>query len=89
MLIFKTEKQVKEVEVEVENYNECDKCKTPIITANGDAFDFTLEYVTGEAYDRGGSGKTKEMELCKKCSDQCIKLLEDNGYRITDREWDF
>jgi hypothetical protein len=89
MYVKKTEKQIKEVEVTTESYTLCDKCNQKIQTKGYDAFEFELEYKTGDSYPEGGSGEKKEMELCDKCADDCIQLLKDNGYRINESEWDY
>lgn len=89
MYVKKTEKQIKEVEVITESYSLCDKCNKKINIGVHDAFNFELEYKTGDNYPEGGSGDKKEMELCPKCADDCIKLLKDNGYRINESEWDY
>lgn len=90
MNIIKTEKQIKEVDVVIENYNICDKCNNKI--EKQDMFDsFKCEFIheTGESYPEGGSGEKQKMELCKKCVPELIQLLRDNGYRVTDSEWEF
>tara|TARA_R110000765_G_scaffold327923_1_gene418957 strand:+ start:458 stop:727 length:270 start_codon:yes stop_codon:yes gene_type:complete len=89
MYVKKTEKQIKEVEVITESYSLCDRCNEKIQTGSYDAFEFELEYKTGDSYPEGGSGEKKEMELCDKCADDCIQLLKDNGYRINESEWDW
>ena len=89
MYVKKTEKQTKEVEVTTESYSLCDKCNEKIQTRSYDAFTFELEYKTGNNYPERTSGNRKEMELCDKCADDCIKLLKDNGYRINESEWDW
>ena len=89
MYVKKTEKQIKEVDVVTESYSLCDKCNEKIRTGSYDAFEFELEYKTGSSYPEGGSGEKKEMELCDKCADDCIRLLKDNGYRINESQWDW
>jgi len=89
MYVKKTEKQTKVVDVVVESYHLCDKCNEKIHSSCYDAFEFDLEYKTGSSYPEGGNGEKREMELCSKCADDCIKLLKDNGYRINQSEWDW
>jgi hypothetical protein len=89
MYVKKTKKEIKEVEVVTESYNLCDKCNEEIQTPGFDAFEFELEYRTGETYPECGSGDKKEMELCAKCADDCIQLLKNNGYRINESKWDW
>lgn len=89
MNVKKTEKQIKEVEVIVENYNLCDKCNVRIGSGIYDAFNFELEHKTGSRYPEGGSGDVEKVELCHKCADDCMQLLKDNGYRINKSEWDY
>ena len=88
MYVKKTQKQIKEVEVTTESYHLCDKCNEKIQPGLFNAFEFKLEYITGENYPEGGRGEKKEMELCDKCADDCIQLLKDNGYRINESEWE-
>lgn len=86
MHVKKTGRRVREVVVE--SYNLCDKCNEIISIGNYDAFEFKLEYTTGDSYPEGGSGDKKEMELCSKCANDCIQLLKANGYRINESEWE-
>lgn len=80
MQVIKQEKQ--EVLVTTEHYNLCDKCNEKIEVDYYDAFNFELVYEVGTKCPEGGDGEEQTMELCQKCSDECIKLLKDNGYRI-------
>lgn len=83
------EKQLKEVEVIVERVNLCDKCNEKIEEKPYDAFEFEFVHKTGQSYPEGGSGDKQEMELCAKCAVDCVQLLKNNGYRITESEWDW
>ena len=67
----------------------CDKCNEKITSKMYDAVEFELEYKTGSCYPEGGNGNKYQMELCSKCSEDCIELLKDNGYRINESEWDY
>jgi len=89
MYVKKTENHIKEIEVTTESYNLCDKCNEKIQNGSYDAFLFELEYNTGDSYPTSGSGEKKEMELCDRCADNCIQLLNDNGYRINKSKWDW
>ena len=89
MEVIKTEKRMKEVEVTIERYTLCDKCNNKIERESSfDVFECKLEQRTGEHYPEGGSGEKDKMDLCQKCAKDCIKLLTDNGYRISHSEWD-
>lgn len=83
------EKQIKEVEVVVESYTECDRCKQRIENDYYDAFECTFEHKTGSIYPSGGSGKLENFDLCKSCAVIVVKLLEDNGIRINRSDWDY
>lgn len=89
MYVKKIEKQIKEVDVVVENYSLCDKCNVRIGSIGFDVSEFDLTYKTGISYPEFGHGKKKEMELCGKCADDCIKLLKEKGYRINESEWEY
>jgi hypothetical protein len=89
MEVVRKEKQIKEVDVTVECYNLCDKCNNKIEVARYDVFECELIHKVGTAYPEGGSGDEQTMELCQKCAYDLVELLRENGYRITDREWDF
>jgi hypothetical protein len=90
MQVIKKVKQMKEVEVTIENYNLCDKCNEKIETEdNYDAFECEFIHKIGSSYPEGGSGEKQEMELCQKCAVELVALLRANGYRVTDSEWDW
>ena len=89
MEVTKKQIQVKEVEVIIESYHLCDKCNQKIITGDYDAFECYLSHKTGDSYPEGGSGELQEMELCKNCAVDLFSLLLDNGYRVTESEWDW
>gem|GEM_PF-4012010 len=90
MQVIRKEKQMKEVEVTIENFNLCDKCNEKIETEyNYDAFECEFIHKTGSSYPEGGSGEKQEMELCQKCAVALVALLRQNGYRVNDSEWDF
>lgn len=86
MEIKKTEKQLKEVEIAIERYTECDKCKSRIRTNSYNAFDCTLNITTGEAYPEYSSICERTVDLCESCSEGLVDLLIENGYRINSRE---
>ena len=89
MEVVKKEKQVKEVEIIVERYTLCDKCNRRIETSTYDAFECEFTHKTGKSYPEGGSGDIQSMQLCQKCAVECVELLQTNGYRIIDTEWDW
>jgi len=89
MEVLKKEKQLKEVDVVIESYTLCDKCGEKVKCDYGDAFDFTFEHKTGSAYSDGGYGETEELDLCPSCAKDAVKLLTDNGFRVTKKEWDY
>jgi hypothetical protein len=82
-------KETKMTEVITECYDICDKCGKRISTKFGDAFEFSLEYKTGQSYPEGGNGVKKSLDLCQKCAPEAIKLLMDNGFSIQTSEWDW
>ena len=88
MKVIETEKQMKEVDVTIGSYTYCDKCNEEIKTDNYDAFECSLIHKTGSVYPEGGSGEKQEMELCQKCAIDLVALLRENGYRVSDFDWD-
>ena len=90
MQVIKKEKQIKEVEVTVESYLECDKCHCEIKQqSTWDVFESEFTYKTGESYPEGGSGEKITLDLCQKCGIEAIELLKSNGFRINKEEWDW
>ena len=90
MQVIRKEKQIKEVEVIIEKYNLCDKCNEEIEREDSyDAFICEFIHKTGMSYQEGGGGEKQEMELCQKCAVELVALLRQNGYRVTDSEWDW
>lgn len=89
MEVVKKEKQLKEVEVVTARYNLCDKCNEKIVVDNYESFECEFIHKVGSRYPEGGSGDKQAMELCQKCAYTLVELLRENGYRITDSEWDF
>lgn len=89
MLVIKKEKQIKEVDVTVEQHNLCDKCNEKIYIDIYEAFECEFKYKTGNYYPGSGDGILQEMELCKKCSVGFVDLLKEKGYRINESEWSY
>ena len=89
MKVVKKEKQMKEVEVTIESYTLCDKCNEKIKTGSYDSFKCEFTHKTGSSCPEGGSGELQELQLCQKCAVECVKLIRENGYRVTDSEWDW
>lgn len=90
MQVLTKKKELKEVDVIVDNYCLCDKCNKKIKKDHfHDAFDFTFEHKTGDLYPEGGSGKEENMDLCQKCIKELFVLLKANGYRINTSEWNY
>ena len=89
MQIIKKERQIKEVDVTIDSYTLCDKCNEKIKTDNCDAFECKFIHKTGSNYPEGGSGEKQEMELCQKCAVELVALMRENGYRVSDSEWDY
>lgn len=87
MKIEKTEKRL--VEVIVEKYTLCDKCGEKVSKDNFDAFNFNLEYHTGENYPEGGSGEKTTLDLCIECAPKLIELLNNNGFKTNAKDWDY
>ena len=54
-----------------------------------DAFECEFIHRTGGSYPEGGSGEKQEMELYQKCAVELVVLLRENGYRVTDSEWNW
>jgi len=69
----------------------CDKCgKKTEPTLLHDAYHpdwFFCE--TGNKSDRGGAGEIKSIDLCWRCTEDLVKLMKDNGYRIKIERWDY
>ena len=87
MRIKKTEIQA--VEVVVENYVKCDRCDDRIEQPCHEAFYCSFELKTGLQTQGGGSGTRKSADICKHCAKAVLKLLQDNGIRITEEDWDY
>jgi hypothetical protein len=88
MRVRKTEKQLKEVDVVVEDYETCDKCGCVIKLDHDDAFDFDFRLKTGYQYYDSGSGEYTEIDLCEPCSKQLVQLMNENGFKTRTEEWD-
>ena len=90
MRVVRKEKQMKEVEMTLEDYNLCDKCHCKIEADDMyDAFKCEFLHKTGNNYPEGGDGKKQEMELCKKCAIKLVSLLREKGYIVVDSEWNY
>lgn len=89
MRILKKEKQVKEVEVVLEDYNICDKCGKTLVKELYDAFECNFLFKEGTAYPEGGDGEKHEMELCNDCALEVVELLRKNGYNVVTSEWGY
>ncbi len=76
-------KELQQVEVVTKVDIICDKCNEKVEKSNYDAFRFDFEVRFGESYPEGVWGDKHEMDLCQDCTDDLLKLLENNGYRIT------
>lgn len=70
-------------------YTRCDRCNQPIKDELYNAFEFTFELKEGSAYPEGGSGRTREMDLCQPCTNTLITTLIRLGYTINESEWDY
>lgn len=89
MNIVRREKQLKEIDVIVEDYNICDKCDKRIKKdSSWDVFNCEFVHKTGEVYPEGGSGEEQTMELCQDCAKEFITLLHTNGYRVNHSDWE-
>ena len=88
MNVIKTEKQIKEVDVVIEDYDVCDKCNCLIEKEDFDLFKCSIIYKTGYCYREGGYIEEKEVQLCKKCADDLFEFLKSNNYRIVKSERD-
>ena len=82
MHIIKTKKVFKAVEEVVRDYYTCDNCGDVIDDEYGEFFDFTFSLNIGQRYPGYASGEKQEMDLCKDCAEECVELLEKNGYKI-------
>ena len=92
MRIKKTKKVIKEVEVTISDVNLCDKCGKDLdeeTESMYDVFDCEFNYKTGDSYPGEGDTHHTELELCKKCGTDAIKILKENGFVFTERdsEW--
>ncbi len=88
MKVIKKEKQLKEVDVTIEEYTACDKCNEKIETKRFDVFKCQFIHKTGEIYPEGGSGELEAMDLCQTCACILIDLLRENGYKVNSSDWD-
>jgi len=89
MEVKKTKKELKEVEVIVENYYTCDKCGVKIEDKYGDAFEFDFELKEGCSYPDGGGGEKQLLDLCKDCAWDAVNLLKENGFKVREEDWYF
>lgn len=89
MNIYITKKVVKEVDVVMEDYTQCDKCGDKIEVDEYDVFECHLVHKSGERYPEGGNGEENTMDLCQKCTTDLMVLLYENGYNVNKGEWDY
>ncbi|KKN23552.1 hypothetical protein LCGC14_0903670 [marine sediment metagenome] len=82
-------KEKQTVDVIIKSYDICDKCEAKIETTWDDAFECTFEHRTGYRCSGGGSGEIKTIELCQNCTIAAFLLLEQNGYKAHNSEWDY
>ena len=81
MRILKTEKQIKEVVVVIEDYEVCDKCGKKIeLEDSHDAFEFDFKLKEGVQYPEGGSGDEEMMDLCQTRARELVDKLKEMGY---------
>lgn len=65
----------------------CDKCNGIIEDPSGfDYFDFELVISKGERFPESEDIETKDMDLCSKCSDELVTLLESNGFKFNNTQ---
>lgn len=69
----------------------CDKCGKPVERIGiYDHRELHVCFRTGSSYPEGGSGTQWEVEdLCDKCVGDLRQLLEANGFKVADSEWDW
>jgi hypothetical protein len=89
MEIRKTKKIVKEIEVVTESYIQCDKCGEKISKQIYEIFDFDFEVRKGLGFPSGGNGIQINLDLCQKCCEEALNLLEENGFKIHSKKWDY
>jgi len=67
----------------------CNKCGEKIFIEIYNVFDCNILNIrTGDNYPEGGSGDEFTMELCENCTQDMMKLLQENGYHIEKGEWE-
>lgn len=82
-------KKLKSIVTDVVDKVICDKCNQEVDNDIYDAFKFDLTYKKGECYPDGGSGVKVDIDLCPKCAEDLISLLENNNYRTNTSDWDY
>lgn len=75
------------VERELLDETICDKCLKPIETEGSfDAFNASLEVVTGDCYPEGCFTMIRTADFCQQCAEDLIEHLKGYGIRINERE---
>lgn len=69
----------------------CDRCGNALRPAGHyEVREFELKFKTGSSYPDGGSGEEWELEdLCDDCVVLLKELLQENGFKLTHRDWDW
>jgi hypothetical protein len=90
MRVIETKKIMISKEITTNDENFCDKCGANVKSEIDcyDVYKCDIKIKTGVSYPEGGSGEYKTIDLCQKCSEEFLTLLNNNGYRINIEEWD-
>ena len=91
MRVLETVKKRVLREVTVKDETFCDKCGVDVKKGvdTYDAYECEVRIKTGNNYPEGGTGEECTVDLCKKCSNGFLQLLEDNGYKVNEKDWDW
>lgn len=83
-------KYTRTITTEIERpYTVCDKCQKEVVIQGSETFDFEFECRKGTIYSDHSFGTTYRMDLCQSCSNECIELLQENGFLLQPVEYDF
>jgi len=85
-----TRKVTKEVIETVSSAMHCDMCGKEIdIGYCYDVDDIKMKRRKGEQYPECGSGTEEWVDLCGKCWEKVIEILEGMGVNVQKKDWDW
>ena len=84
-----TRKVTKEVIETVSSAMYCDMCGEEITVDYYDVDDIEMKRKKGREYPEGGSGTEEWLDLCGKCWEKVIEVLEGMGAKVQKKDWDW